>query len=234
MKNLPNYLKKVTRIGKILLIFGVPFIFALPFPPPPFNSNQVRAELKNSEPEKQEKFRFITNNNALGATLLSTVLGIKTDSMPGYVCITNTSEVFGEGKKVNKDDLLENQEGGAISIPLILDDTMAQLYVPFASTTCAYPQTINGFAELENKIEVRGFLPYGKAHLSVVNGEPMILVKQYSDLTTIFKMEGKKGYYWKWNVFGKNYVLFLIGWIILLSSAIQVYIWHQSKGINAT
>lgn len=232
--NLVYILKKLKILGKIFLVFVIPLILALPFPPPPFNTNQIKAELQNGEPAKQEKFRFLTNNNALGATLLSTILGIKTDPMPGYICITNTSEIFGEGKKVSKADLLEDQAGGAISIPLILDDTTVQMHVPFASTTCAHPQTIKGFAELENKIEVRGFLPFGKAQLSIVNGEPVILVKQYSDLTTIFKMEGRKGYDWEWDIFWKNYVLFLIGWIILLSSVIQVYIWCQNKDADAT
>lgn len=234
MKKLFVVLKEFTKTGKILIIFGIPIILALPFPPPPFNTNQIKAELQNGEPAKQEKFRFLTDNSALGATLLSTILGIKTDPMPGYICITNTSEISGEGKKVNKTDLLEDQAGGAISIPLILDDTTVQIYVPFASTTCAHPQTIKGFAELENKIEVRGFMPLGKPQLSVVNGEPVISIKQYSDLVTIFKMEGKKGYSWEWNIFLKNYILFLIGWVILLSSIIQVYLCYRSKGTNVT
>ena len=223
-----HYLKRFTRTAKILIILGTPLIFALPFPPPPFHTHQIKVELQNGEPTKQEKFSFLTDNNALGATLLSTILGIKTDPMPGYICITNTSEIFGEGKKVNRVDLLQDQAGGAISIPLIIDDTVVQIYVPFASTTCAHPKTIKGFAELGNKIEVRGFMPLGNPQLSVVNGEPVILVKQYSDLTTIFRMEGNKGYSWEWNIFLKNYALFLIGWVIFLSSLIQVYLWYRS------
>lgn len=149
--------------------------------------------------------------------------------MQGFVCISNISEIHGEGRRLEKSDLLEDKEGGALSIPLFFDDTITQIYVPFASTTCVSPQSETGFAELENKVEVRGFLPFGKAELISINGEPAIAVKQYADLITIFKMEGEKGYVWEWNVFGKNYALFLIGWIILLSSIIQVFLWARRK-----
>src|SRR3989344_2682903 len=98
-KKFIKYLKKFTRVGKISIVFLVPLILALPFPPPPFNTNQIKAELQGGEPAKQEKFSFLTNTHALGATLLSTILGIKTDHMPGYICITNTSEISAEGKK---------------------------------------------------------------------------------------------------------------------------------------
>lgn len=222
-------LKKLSTVWRILLILGIPVVLALPFPPPPFNTDRIKAELQNGEPVKQEKFRFLTDNKALGASLLSTILDIKTYSMQGFVCISNISEISAEGRGLEKSDLLEDKEGGALSVPLFFDDTITQIYVPFASTTCVSPQTKTGFAELDNKVEVRGFLPFGKAELTSINGEPAITVKQYADLTTIFKMEGVKGYLWEWNVFGKNYALFLIGWIILLSSTIQVFLWVRCK-----
>ena len=230
IRDIVQNLKKLWIVGKILLVFGIPFVLALPFPPPPFNTDQIKVELQNGEPVKQEKFRFLTDNKALGASLLSTILDIKTDSMQGFVCIHNVSEIYAEGQKVGKSDLLEDKEGGALSIPLFFDDTITQIYVPFASTTCVHPQAKTGFAELDNKVEVRGFLPFGKAELTSVNGEPAISVRQYADLTTVFKMEGEKGYIWEWDVFGKNYALFLIGWMILLSSIIQVFLWARSKG----
>jgi hypothetical protein len=126
---------------------------------------------------------------------------------------------------LEKVDLLEDKEGGALSIPLFFDDVITQIYVPFASTTCVYPKSQAGFAELENKVEVRGFLPLGQPEVSVIDGEPKIILKQYPDLVTTFKMEGEKGYRWNWSIFGKNYLLFLIGWVILLSSFIQVFLW---------
>lgn len=211
------------------MILGIPIVLALPFPPPPFNTERIKTELQNGEPVKQEKFRFLTDNKALGVSLLSTILDIKTYSMQGFVCIRNISEIYTEGRKLEKSDLLEDKEGGALSIPLFFDDTITQIYVPFASTTCVSPQTKTGFAELDNKVEVRGFLPFGKAELTSINGEPAVAVKKYADLTTVFKMEGEKGYVWEWNVFGKNYALFLIGWMILLSSIIQVFLWVRRK-----
>lgn len=222
-------LKKLRVVAKIFLVFVVPLVLALPFPPPPFNIDKIKAELQNGEPAKQEKFRFLTDNKALGASLLSTILDIKTDAMQGFVCISNVSEIYAEGQKKEKADLIEDKEGGALSIPLFFDDTITQIYVPFASTTCVSPQAQAGFAELENKVEVRGFLPFGKAELTTINSEPAIAVKQYADLVTVFKMEGEKGYIWEWAVFWKNYALFLIGWIILLSSIIQVFQWIRCK-----
>jgi len=223
-------LKKLKIIGKIFLVFIIPLILALPFPPPPFNTDKIKAELQNGELVKQEKFRFLTDNKALGASLLSTILDIKTDSMQGFICISNVSEIYAEGQRIEKTDLIEDKEGGALSIPLFFDDIIAQIYVPFASTTCVSPQAKAGFAELENKVEVRGFLPFGKAELTSINGEPAIAIKQYADLVTVFKMEGEKGYVWEWDVFWKNYALFLIGWIILLSSVIQVFQWVRRRG----
>lgn len=222
-------LKKLRVVVKIFLVFVIPLVLALPFPPPPFNSDKIKAELQNGEPVKQEKFRFLTDNKALGASLLSTILDIKTDAMQGFVCISNVSEIYAEGQRKEKADLIENKEGGSLSIPLFFDDTITQIYVPFASTTCVSPQAKAGFAELENKVEVRGFPPFGKAELTTINGEPAIAVKQYADLVTVFKMEGEKGYMWEWAVFWKNYALFLIGWIILLSSIIQAFQWIRRK-----
>jgi hypothetical protein len=228
-ENIAKKLKKLKVTGKIFLVFVTPLVLALPFPPPPFNIDRIKAELQNGEPVKQEKFRFLTDNRALGASLFSTILDIKTAAMQGFICISNVSEIYAEGQRIKKSDLAEDKEGGALSIPLLFDDTITQIYVPFASTTCAYPQTKAGFAELENKVEVRGFLPFGKAELVTINGEPAIAVKQYLDLVTVFKMEGEKGYKWEWAVFWKNYALFLIGWMILLSSIIQVFQWIRRK-----
>lgn len=229
MNKVFSVLKKLKIIWKILIVFSIPLVLALPFPPPPFNVDQIKAELQNDEPVRQEKFLFLTDNRALGASLLSTILDIKTDSMQGYICITNTSEIYAEGKKIEKSDLLEDKEGGALSIPLFFDDTVAEVYVPFASTTCAYPKALAGFAELDNRVEVRGFLPLGKPEIRVINGEPAISLKQYANLTTIFKIEGEKGYNWEWNIFWKNYALFLIGWVILLSCVIQVFLWVRQR-----
>ena len=227
--NIVHKLKKLIIIGKIFLVFVIPLVLALPFPPPPFNTDKIKAELQNGEPVKQEKFLFLSDNKALGASLLSTILDIKTDVMQGFICISNVSEIYAEGQRIEKSELAEDKEGGALSIPLFFDDTITQIYVPFASTTCVSPQAKAGFAELENKVEVRGFLPFGKAELTTINGEPAIAVKQYADLVTVFKMEGEKGYVWEWAVFWKNYALFLIGWIILLSSIIQVFQWVRRK-----
>lgn len=222
-------LKKLRVAVKIFLVFIIPMVLALPFPPPPFNIEKIKTKLQNGEPVKQEKFRFLTDNKALGASLLSTILDIKTEAMRGFVCISNVSEIYAEGQRKEKTDLIEDAEGGALSIPLFFDDTITQIYIPFASTTCVSPQAKAGFAELENKVEVRGFLPLGRAELTTIHGEPAITVKQYADLVTVFRMEGKKGYEWKWAVFWKNYALFLIGWIILLSSIIQVFQWIRRK-----
>jgi len=224
-----HYLKKIKRTGKILIVFGIPLILAIPFPPPPFHTDQFKAEQKNGEPTQQEKFSFLTKNEALGASILSKILNIKTSSMPGYICIDNTSEIFAEGKKLDKSELLEDKEGGAISIPLFLDDIVTQVYIPFASTTCVYPKTVSGFAELDNKIEIRGFMSMARPKFMMSNETLVISIKQYSDLVTIFNMQGKKGYKWDWSIFLENYILFLIGWIILLSSVFQVYVWWSKN-----
>ena len=98
IRDIVQNLKKLWIVGKILLVFGIPFVLALPFPPPPFNTDQIKVELQNGEPVKQEKFRFLTDNKALGASLLSTILDIKTDSMQGFVCIHNISEIYADGR----------------------------------------------------------------------------------------------------------------------------------------
>lgn len=227
-----KFLKSHPTFFKIAIVFGVPFILSLPFPPPPFNVQHFKTELRNSGPEpvQQEKFQFLTNIDATGASMLSRILSIKTDSMPGYICITNTSEIYSpDNERLNKDDLLEDVAGGAIGVPLISDATTSKIYVPFASTTCVYPQPSQGFAELDNRIETRGFLPFGKAELKTIDGQGVIAMKNYGSVTTVFKMEGERGYNWKWSVFWSNYSLFLIGWVILLSSIIQVYYWVRPK-----
>lgn len=223
-------LRKMKRQIKILFLLIIPLVLALPSPPPPFHIDQIKIELQKGESTRQEKFRFLTNNDALGTSLLSAILSIDAIPMPGYICLRNTSEIFTGNEKLTKADLLEDNEGGAISIPLFLDEgIISEIYIPYGETTCVSPQAKRGFAELDNKVEVRGFYPWSKPELKIVNGEPIISLKEYPDFRTVFKMEGKKGYDWQWSVYLKNFFLFLIGWIILLSSALQVCHWIREK-----
>lgn len=225
-----KYLKKFTRVGKILIVFLVPLILALPGLPPPWNTHVVKVQLSNGEPANQEKYSFLTESKALGATYLSTILSIPTKSMPNYVCLMNTSKVIdAEGKKMDRSELLEDKEAGSIIIPFFRDDAMDSMHIAYASSTCIYPNAESGHIEFGNQVQVRGFSPFGKAELQVINEQPVIALRQYPGLTTIFNMEGKTGYVWRWEIYRENYFLFLIGWIILLSSAIQVYSWCRNK-----
>ncbi|MEK7561164.1 MAG: hypothetical protein AAB539_04400 [Patescibacteria group bacterium] len=222
---------KTFMAWRIVLVFGIPLVLALPFPPPPFNIDRINGELRNGESLQEQKFHFSTDKKALGASLLSIILGIKTDSMPVYVCLNNTSIIEAKGRKVEKSDLLEQKEGGLLTIPLLFDDSVTQINVPFASTTCVHPKSVTGFAELGNEVKVNGFLPLGRPELSAVNSEPVVLAKLYPDLATIFNMEVKIGYKWEWAIYLKNCALSLFGLIILLSSWLQVYAWMRQKKI---
>ena len=214
------------KIIKILIILLIPLILALPTPLPLFNHQKIKMDLQGGEPLTKEKSSFFTTSKALGSSLLSRILGIETFPMPAYLCIKNTSETLAEDKKINSGDLLEDKDNGVIKITLILDNADTIITIPFASTTCVYPQMS---VEMENEIKVRGFLPFGKPEITSIDGKTAITLKGYPNITTIFKMEGEKGYNWKWNVFLKNYLLFLTGWIILLSSALQDFTWVLGK-----
>lgn len=214
---------------KILTVFAVPLFLALPFPPPPIHVSEIKVELYGGEPAKQEKFKFLTGGNTIGASFFSAISGIKTYSMPGYICLSNTSEITAEGESKKQSELLDS-EGGSITVPVFFDETALQIIVPFASTKCVSVSA--GIAELGNDVKVRGFLPFSKAEVTITSDEEAVVsVKQYQDLTTIFKMEGKKGYSWQWKIFILNYLLLLAGWTIFLSSFIQVYYWIFSKPI---
>lgn len=213
---------------KLGTVFVVPLILALPYPPPPFNEHDSKIDLYNGSPASQEKFPFLTREKALGATLLSTILSIDTQPMPRHVCLTNTSEIRdAEGKLINRSDLLEDKEAGSITMPLFNEETIEPITIPFASTTCVSPDTISGSAAFGNEVKVRGFSRYGQPELQVVNEQQVIALKEYPGLRTIFNLKGKSGYDWRWDVYLNNYLLFLIGWIILLSSILSVYEWSR-------
>ena len=215
---------------KPALVFGVPLILALPYPPPPFNEHDSKIDLYNGAPATQEKSSFLTREKALGATLLTTILGIDTQSMPRHVCLTNISEIRdAEGNLIDRSDLLEDKDAGSITLPLFKEDTMEPVTISFASTTCVSPNTVSGSAAFGNEVKVRGFSRFGKPELQVINEQQVIALKEYPGLTTIFNLKGKSGYDWRWGIYGNNYLLFLIGWVILLSSILQVYDWVRRK-----
>lgn len=228
-----NKHNRLFLVLKLSAIFVIPLILALPYPPPPFNEHDSKIDLYNGAPTTQEKFPFLTKEKALGATLLTVILGIDTQSMPRYVDLTNTSEIRdAEGKLIDRSELLEDKEAGSITIPLFMEDTKEPITISFASTTRVSPNTVSGSAAFGNEVKVRGFSRFGKPELQVINEQQVIALKEYPGLTTIFNLKGRSGYDWQWNVYRNNYFLFLIGWVILLSSILQVYDWVRRKHNN--
>ncbi len=106
---------------------------------------------------------------------------------------------------------------------------MQPITIPFASTTCVSPDTVSGSAAFGNDVKVRGFSRFGKPELQVINEQQVIALKEYPGLTTIFNLKGRSGYDWRLSVYLTNYLLFLIGWVILLSSILQVYDWVRNS-----
>lgn len=71
---------------------------ACPFPIPPWNFEKFSAELQQGKPSETKGYSIPTNINALGASVLSKLLSIKTETMPGYVCIHSNSEAYFDGQ----------------------------------------------------------------------------------------------------------------------------------------
>ncbi|TAK57756.1 hypothetical protein EPO17_01140 [Patescibacteria group bacterium] len=221
-----NYLvfqcSKLKKLKLFFLIFLPPVILALPYPIPPWNTKTFNADLQKDIQFSGEKMLIPMAVDALGGSFSQQFLNIKTESMPGYVCLNNKSETYFDGQKMDSLDFLDGKNGGAISIPLIYDGETFLMYVPIASTTCKFFISKNGFAGLDSKVEVKGILPYGRPELQSENGATSIRIRQYSNSSVVFKMDGEKGYKWQWRIYGKNFLLLLIGWVVLLSSIIQV------------
>lgn len=223
-KNIFYDFLKTFKIFSLLWVFLPPIIFSSPFPPPPFHIKHFEAHLKKGEPLNVESIPVLANVDALGASLFSQLLNIKTESMLGYVCIENKSEVYFDDKKIDSSkDLLDGKEGGAMSVTGVYNGETYLIYIPIASTTCHHFGSGEKFAKLENKVEVRGILPYGRPELQTIDGQTTLKIPQYSKSSVEFKMEGEKGYEWEWKTYTKNFFLFLFAWIILLSSVLQVY-----------
>lgn len=216
--------KTIKKITFILFVFITPLILAVPFPPPPWNHEDFLVDLQKGQPTEIKDFPIVTNVNAIGSSLLSRLLSIDTESMSGYVCIKNNSEAFFDGQKLDPRNFLDGKDGGAISIPLIYNETSSKLYVPFASTTCEYfRRDKKARATLQNTVEVRGIMPFGRPEIKTENGITTVKIWQYANSEVIFKMEGVKGYVWEWPVYAQNAFLILFGWIITLSSIFQVW-----------
>lgn len=124
---------------------------------------------------------------------------------------------------------LDGKDGGTIFVTLVYDNNPTVINIPFASTTCKNFGNEEVKAELQNEIGVRGILPFDRPEVQLENGTATIKVGQYSKSEVDFKIDGWKGYEWKWLIYIKNFLLVLFAWIVDLSSAIGVWDKIQSK-----
>jgi hypothetical protein len=194
--------KLVGRSGliRILCIIIPPFLFALPFPPPPFNTlHTIRVDLSGDNPTSFNLTSFSASATGFGASLFSKVLGIHTEGMRTYVCFKDDSLVTPPDAHVD----------GSISVPLEYQENASLLVIPLGAQAC---KEFLGPAEFQLGNEVLWALDPGSNKFREVD----------------FAIEGWEGYHWSWRTYLHDVLLLLFGWIIFCSSLIQISHWVRN------
>ncbi len=195
-----------TRVWFLILIVIAPAIFAAPLPiswrPFHYLSTPIQVVLSNGEPQEKTKSQIPNRIEAFGESLFSSLLGIETESMPTYVDMSNTSNVIYLNGVVDPQIFLNDGGLADIYVSLSQDGKDSLMKIPLASSTHRLIDAENE-AGLGNEITWQA-----KPTEKLVN--------------VIFSLSGKLGFEFKWQIYLKNYLILLGGWVILLASLIQV------------
>ena len=195
-----------TRVWFLILIVIAPAIFAAPLPiswrPFHYLSTPIQVVLSNGEPQEKTKSQIPNRIEAFGESLFSSLLGIETESMPTYVDMSNTSNVIYLNGVVDPQIFLNDGGLADIYVSLSQDGKDSLMKIPLASSTHRLIDAENE-AGLGNEITWQA-----KPTEKLVN--------------VIFSLSGKLGFEFEWQIYLKNYLILLGGWVILLASLIQV------------
>ena len=208
------FISSKIRVWFLFLIILVPALVALPRPvswkPFYYREIPIQVELTNEHLGEKPLFPIPNKIEAFGKSPFLSLLGIETGSMPTYVCASNTSVIIYSGSKITNSHTFLNEGGLAdIYVNLNQDNTSSPIKLPLASSTCEFI-IANTESGLENEI-TWGVRP--TVHLENV----------------LFSMTAKWGFEFKLGIYIWNYLLLLGGWIILLSSLIQVFQFLRKK-----
>ncbi len=165
-------------------------------------SRPISVILSNGEPQEKTKTQIPNRVEALGESIFSSLLGIKTESMPTYVDMSNTSDVIYPDGIVDSQIFLNDGGSADIYVSLSQDGKNSLIKIPLASSTRQSIVAENE-ASLGNEITWQA-----RPTEKLVN--------------VAFSLTGRLGFEFKWRVYLKNYLILLGGWIILFASLIQV------------
>lgn len=195
------------RVWFLAIVILMPLILALPRPiswkPFHFKEQPIKVDLMNGNPEKKETSSIPFEVEAIGGSILASLLGIDLETMPTYICARNSSRIIYLGHR-EVDPSLFLEEGGSadIYIDLNQDNKNTPVRVPLASSTCPII-VANIESGLGNEI-VWQYKP--TAHLENI----------FFSLSDV-----KIGFKFKLWVYLKNYLLVFCGLIIFVASVIQ-------------
>lgn len=195
------------RVWFLFLIILAPAILAIPIPiswkPFHYLEQSLKVDLTNGKAKQEALFPIPIQSDVFGKSLFSSLLGIETGSMQTYVCISNTSNVIYPNNEIVDPNVFINEGGRAdIFVKLNQDDANSLIRIPLATSSCYFILAKNK-SGLGNEITWQ-----------VQGTEKLVNVK--------FLMNAKMGFKFEWPIFFKNYFILLAGWILLLSSLIQV------------
>ncbi len=213
MKRIYLFISTRIKLGFLFIIILVPAILALPKPlswkPFYYNELSLIVELSNVVLGNESTPFVIPHKiDAIGKSPFLYLLGIETGSMPTFIDISNTSKIIGnDGVLIDSQTFLD--KGGVVDIFVNLnqDNKELMIKVPLATST-------REFITATNASHVDGEIRWGV-------GNTLQTEKLWRQI--VFDMTAKIGFEFKWNMYLVNFFILLGGWIIFLSSLIQVF-----------